>query len=79
MVRTTGIFAIGFVLGLLFAYTGLVGFTAGALTGIIVAQESPEGVERATISATQFFASGWVFAQEMLKNAQERQHEETSP
>ena len=53
--RISGIFLFGFVMGLVFSYTGIIGFVCGVATGIVLARKFPQKALRTTENTTSVF------------------------
>ena len=61
-----GVFALGFVLGMIFSYTGLAGFIIGALSGMVIAKEAPNGADAMVSKLVSAILSGINYAKHVI-------------
>jgi hypothetical protein len=50
MTHVNTIFIVGFVLGAIFAYTGIMGFISGCITGIIISKNHITSTDKTSVS-----------------------------
>lgn len=64
--RISGIFLFGFIMGLVFSYTGIIGFVCGVATGIVLARKYPKTALRTTENTTGVFFNAFAQAKSFV-------------
>lgn len=60
--QLSGIFLFGFIMGIVFSYTGIIGFTCGIATGIVLARKYPDSVLNTTEKTSSVFYNAFTQA-----------------
>ena len=72
--RISGIFSFGFVMGLIFSYTGILGFISGIIVGIVLARKFPDDALETTQITTNVFYNAFMQARTYINDIGNRKN-----